>query len=86
MSTRTCSQFFRRASASLLRLGRWLNALPVVSALLARDFDGSPVSKQNLCEWRAGGFAEWQARQETLDQARELAADAEKSRRPRTGD
>jgi len=54
----------------------WLNALPVMSALLARDFGGSPVSKQNLCEWRAGGFAEWQARQETLDQARELAADA----------
>ena len=34
------------------------------------------ISKQNLCEWRAGGFAEWQARQETLAQARELAADA----------
>src|SRR5277367_6782854 len=54
----------------------WLNARPEVSALLARDFDGSAVSKQNLCEWRAGGFAEWQARQETLAQARELAADA----------
>jgi hypothetical protein len=34
------------------------------------------VSKQNLCEWRAGGFVEWQARQETLAQARELAAEA----------
>jgi hypothetical protein len=54
----------------------WLNALPAVSAVLAREFAGVPVSKQNLCEWRAGGFAEWQARQETLDQARELAADA----------
>jgi hypothetical protein len=54
----------------------WLNALPVVQAVLARDFGGSAISKQNLCEWRAGGFAEWQARQETLDQARELKADA----------
>jgi hypothetical protein len=54
----------------------WLNALPEVKATLARDFGGSAISKQNLCEWRAGGFAEWQARQETLDQARELAADA----------
>jgi hypothetical protein len=54
----------------------WLNALPEVLALLARDFAGSVISKQNLCEWRAGGFAEWQTRQETLDQARELAADA----------
>ena len=54
----------------------WLNALPAVSALLARDFGGIAISKQNLCEWRAGGFAEWQTRQETLDQARELSADA----------
>jgi hypothetical protein len=54
----------------------WLNGLPEVSALLAREFDGISISKQNLCEWRAGGYAEWQARQETLEQARELAADA----------
>jgi hypothetical protein len=54
----------------------WLNALPDVSAVLAREFGGAAISKQNLCEWRAGGFAEWQARQETLEQARELAADA----------
>ena len=44
--------------------------------VLAEDFGGCAVSKQNLCEWRAGGFAEWQARQESLEQARELAADA----------
>jgi len=54
----------------------WLNALPAVSAVLARDFGGCLISKQNLCEWRAGGFAEWLARQETLAHARELAADA----------
>jgi hypothetical protein len=55
----------------------WLNALPQARHVLAKDFGGSAISKQNLCEWRAGGFAEWQARQETLDQARELAADAD---------
>jgi hypothetical protein len=54
----------------------WLNALPAVPALLAREFGGVAISKQNLSEWRAGGFAEWQARQETLAQARELAAEA----------
>jgi hypothetical protein len=54
----------------------WLNGLPQVASVLASGFGGCAVSKQNLCEWRAGGFAEWQARQETLDQARELAADA----------
>ena len=54
----------------------WLNLLPVVSAVMAREFGGCIVSKQNLCEWRSGGFVEWQAWQETLAQARELAADA----------
>jgi len=54
----------------------WLNGLPQVRQALARDFGGSAISKQNLSEWRAGGFAEWQARQETMEQARELAADA----------
>lgn len=54
----------------------WLNGLPQVRRVLAKDFGGSAISKQNLCEWRAGGFAEWQARRETLAQARELAADA----------
>ncbi len=54
----------------------WLNALPHVEHVLAKDFGGVAVSKQNLCEWRAGGFAEWQARQETLARASELTADA----------
>ena len=54
----------------------WLNALPAVQALVTREFGGGPISKQNLSEWRTGGFTEWQARQETLAQARELAADA----------
>jgi hypothetical protein len=54
----------------------WLNTLPEVQAVLAREFGGVPVSKQNLSEWRAGGFVEWQSRQDMLEQTRELAADA----------
>ena len=54
----------------------WLNTLPAVRVVLAQDFDGCAVSKQNLSEWRAGGYTEWLARQETLAQTRELAADA----------
>ena len=54
----------------------WLNGLPQVEHVLARDFNGCGISKQNLSEWRAGGFAEWQAQQELLSQTRELAADA----------
>jgi hypothetical protein len=55
----------------------WLNALPEVKAVLARDFGGEPIGKQNLYEWRQGGFVEWRARQDLLEQARDLAADAE---------
>lgn len=54
----------------------WLNALPAVQTVLARDFDGSPITKQNLYEWRIGGFAAWQARRETLEQARDLMGEA----------
>jgi hypothetical protein len=55
---------------------RWLNVLPAVQAVLSREFGGKPVIKQNLSEWRGGGFAEWQSRQEMLAQTRELVEDA----------
>ena len=54
----------------------WLNAAPAVREILARDFGGCAISKQNLCEWRGGGFAEWQVRQEALEHARQLTHDA----------
>jgi hypothetical protein len=57
----------------------WLNAAPDVQAMLARDFAGEPISKQNLHEWRNGGLLEWQARLDLLEQARDLAADAGQS-------
>ena len=65
------------ASACGGGLLRWLNDLPVVREVLAREFGGSAVSKQNLYEWRIGGFAEWQVRGEILDQTRELKNDAQ---------
>lgn len=54
----------------------WLNQVPVVQTVLARDFGGSAITKQNLYEWRIGGFVAWQARRETLAQARELMSEA----------
>jgi hypothetical protein len=42
----------------------WLNALPEVKKVLKSDFAGAPISKQNLSEWRQGGFQEWLARQD----------------------
>jgi hypothetical protein len=59
-----------------IRLVAWLNGLPDTQRVLATDFGGRKISEQNLSEWKAGGYRDWLARQETLSQARELAADA----------
>ena|ERR1039458_6977812 len=59
-----------------VQLVDWLNGLPEVHRVLAEAFGARPISEQNLSEWKAGGYRDWLARQETLAQARELAADA----------
>jgi len=57
---------------------KWLNAQPFVKAALKEHFDGAPVTKQNLSEWRLGGFRAWQIRQDLLAQARQIQeADSE---------
>jgi len=53
----------------------WLNGLPEVRHVLASDFGGSSISKQNLYEWRIGGYKNWLQQQEVLDMARQLSAD-----------
>jgi len=53
----------------------WLNALPVVQALLAARFSGEPVSEQNLSNWRAGGYVQWQKQKERCAIVRELAGE-----------
>jgi len=55
----------------------WLNALPEAQTSLQENFEGSPITKQNLSEWRLGGFREWQIRRELLDQAFLLAEGAD---------
>src|SRR5437867_3557647 len=57
-------------TASLLE---WLNSLPEVKSLLAAEFGGCPVSKQNLSEWRQHGYRQWQMRQAALEFRRNLA-------------
>jgi len=59
-----------------IHLVEWLNRLPQVQQTLAECFSGREISEQNLSEWKQGGYRDWEARQETLAQARELAADA----------
>jgi hypothetical protein len=51
----------------------WLNALPEVLEILKENFDGLPITKQNLSEWRQGGFREWQIRDDLIAQARQLS-------------
>jgi hypothetical protein len=51
----------------------WLNALPEVKKVLRDDFDGVPISKQNLSQWRQGGFEEWLAREELWAGVRDMA-------------
>ena len=38
---------------------RWLNSLPETQDLLAAKFDNQPINRQNLCEWRHGGYEDW---------------------------
>jgi hypothetical protein len=49
----------------------WLNELPVVKEILAAQFDGAPVTKQNLSNWRATGFRRWQWEQDRLARMKE---------------
>jgi hypothetical protein len=55
----------------------WLNALPEVQAVLEAGFNGVPISKQNLSEWRQGGFQEWLLRRDLCDEARAVTESAQ---------
>ena len=37
----------------------WLNAEPSVVAILEQRFEGKPITRHNLFEWRHGGYTEW---------------------------
>ena len=48
-----------------IRLLEWLNSLPEVQQVLARQFAGRPINKVNLTAWRSGGFRDWLVRRES---------------------
>ena len=54
----------------------WLNALPRVQKILAAQFAGAPVIKQNLSNWRVTGFRRWQKKQQPIASLAELGEDA----------
>ena len=53
----------------------WLNAMPEVQSVLASEFAGRPLNKQNISDWRKHGFREWQMRRAALQFAQDLDAD-----------
>ena len=55
------------------KLLEWLNALPEVQEALKASFAGVAISKQNLSEWRRGGFREWQIQQDLISHACQLS-------------
>jgi hypothetical protein len=55
---------------------KWLNSLPEVQAVLKAEFEGQPVSKQNLSDWKKRGFRAWQIRRDAVEFATEDADDA----------
>jgi hypothetical protein len=54
----------------------WLNALPEVQRILAEHFAASPVSDQNLSNWRQGGHADWVWFEEKRELIRFLSQEA----------
>jgi hypothetical protein len=54
----------------------WLNSLPEVQAVLAAEFGGVPIKKQNLSRWKQGGYRDWLAREEARAVAGQMAAEA----------
>ncbi len=52
------------------KLIKWLNELPPVKEILREEFNGRPISEQNLSQWREGGYLDWVRHQGTQEQIR----------------
>jgi hypothetical protein len=64
---------------------KWLNHLPQTKKVLKSLFNGVPINKQNLSDWKTGGFRDWQAQQEALNAMQQMADDAEELQSSSTG-
>lgn len=52
----------------------WLNIQPDTIRICGEYFDGQLVTPQNLSEWRLGGFKDWLAEREKVENTKSLAA------------
>lgn len=66
-----------RDGARGTELIEWLNGLPEVKSILEARFDGKPINDQNLCDWRQGGYAEWESGIADYEQARKTTEHAQ---------
>ena len=57
-----------------------MNGLPEVKEALAWEFDGVPLTKQNLSTWRRGEYADWLARQDGWESAQDVVEKAHATR------
>ena len=62
--------------AEAKQIAAWLNTLPEVRSLLAKEFDGQPINEVNLSNWKLGGYRDWEAQQEALEAVRQFSSDA----------
>ena len=53
------------------KLLEWLNGQDAVRSVLKEQFEGKAITKQNLSEWRTGGFAEWVLGQKVVYEAQD---------------
>ena len=58
------------------QLVNWLNSQPEVAAVLKERFGASPISEQNLSEWRKRGYQEWLVLRTFLDETHVLSENA----------
>ena len=56
---------------------KWLNSLPKAREVLTGQFGGRPINKQNLSDWKQGGYRDWERAEEDrlrVDRLTEQAA------------
>jgi hypothetical protein len=54
-------------------LVEWLNSKPDVAEVVNKLFDGTPISEQNLSEWRKRGYQKWLAHRNFVDESNALS-------------
>lgn len=57
-------------------LADWLNGLPAAKKVLAKQFDGKPITIRNISTWRCRGYQRWVKGQEYLDELKGFVEEA----------